>query len=454
MEPTNSTQGSQPGSQLPLAPPPPSSLRAPRRRRSAIVTGAIAAAAVIGTAAVFGVTQGSSIAGTATAAAQVNTDAAAALPQWPGGSSGTTPGGGTSGQSGSGQSGTGLDPYGQLNPYSGGQLNPYSGGQLGGGTGGSTTSTLATATADQQTGVVMIDTELAYQGAEAAGTGMVLTADGDILTNNHVIAGATSITVTIVSSGESYPATVIGSDATDDVAVLQLSGAENLTTANFSDSTNLAVGDAVTGVGNAGGVGGIPSASPGTVTALNQTITTQDEAGAAGETLHGLIETDADIEAGDSGGPLFDANNQVVGIDTAAQVGGYTTAGYAIPIASALSIAQQIQNGQASENIVIGYPAFLGVQVSETSGSTSRYSRVTQSGALISGVVEGTPAAEAGLTAGDTITAVDGTTISTPDQLTTALAQYSPGENVTITWVGSTGASESATVTLATGPAL
>lgn len=203
--------------------------------------------------------------------------------------------------------------------------------------------------------------------------------------------------------------------------------------AKFSDSNNLAVGDAVTGVGNAGGVGGIPSASPGTVTALSQTITTQDEGSAAGETLHGLIQTNADIEAGDSGGPLFDANNEVVGIDTAAQVGGYTTAGYAIPIASALSIAQQIQNGQASENIVIGYPAFLGVQVSETAGSTSRYSRVSQAGALISSVLEGTPAAEAGLTAGDTITAVDGTTI---------------------TWVGTTGASESATVTLAAGPAL
>ena len=373
MEPTHRTPGSEPGSQF--APPTlPPTRRTPQRRRLAVVTGAIAAAAVIGTAAVFGVTQGTSIAGTATAAAQVNTDAAAALPQLPGSSPETSPRGGTggqsgSGQSGSGQSGSGVDPYsGQLNPYSGGQPNPYSGGQLGGGnSGGSgTASTLGTATAEQQTGVVMIDTELAYQGAEAAGTGMVLTADGDILTNNHVIAGATSITVTIVSSGESYPATVIGTDATDDVAVLQLSGAEDLTTANFSTSTNLTVGDAVTGVGNAGGVGGTPSASPGTVTALNQTITTQAESGAAGETLHGLIETNADIQAGDSGGPLFDANNEVVGIDTAAQVGGYTTAGYAIPIASALSIAQQIQNGQASENIVIGYPAFLGVQVSET----------------------------------------------------------------------------------------
>ena len=110
--------------------------------------------------------------------------------------------------------------------------------------------------------------------AEAAGTGMVLTSGGEILTNNHVIEGSTSISVTVVTTGQTYPATVVGTDATDDIAVLQLSGASDLTVANFATAA-VAVGDAVTGVGNAQGAGGTPAASPGTVTAINQTITTQ-----------------------------------------------------------------------------------------------------------------------------------------------------------------------------------
>ena len=437
-----------PGS-VPGTPPssvePASTSKSPRRRRAALVTGALAAAAVLGVGAIFGVAQNSGITGTPMAAVQTNTDAAASQPLPNSGSTGTTP--------------NGTSPWGDIEgliPGGSGSAGGSSGsgsgnGQLGTGQG---TSTLEAATEEQQVGVVAIDTVLAYQGAEAAGTGMVLSADGEILTNNHVIAGATSITVTIVSSGETYPATVVGTDVTDDVAVLQLSGASDLTTANFSTSTNVRIGDEVTGVGNAGGVGGTPSASQGSVTALNQTITTQAESGAASETLHGLIQTDADIQSGDSGGPLFDANDQIVGIDTAAQVGGYTTEGYAIPIGTALSIAQQIQNGQATQNIVIGYPAFLGVQVTE-SGTGYRNSRTaTVSGALIAGVVTDSPAVTAGLTAGDTITAVDGTAISTSSDLTAALTAHSPGDNVTITWTAATGASQSESVTLINGPAL
>ncbi len=439
-----------------------------RRHKVAIVSGALAVAAVVGFGAVFGIAQNSTIAGTAVAATpQVNTDAAAGQPVQPGGGYGLSPWSGSDSQSGSGGSGTGdSSSGGQLGSgqlgggqLGGGQLGSgqLGGGQLGGGRsglGGMSTSALGTASSEQEVGVVDIDTVLGYQGAMAAGTGMVLTANGEILTNNHVIEGSTSITVTIVSSGQQYSATVVGTDATDDIAVLQLSGASNLDTANFADASQLAVGDAVTGVGNAGGDGGTSSASPGNVTALNQTITTQAESGAAAETLHGLIQTNADIQAGDSGGPLYNAKNEVVGIDTAASAGGMTSSGYAIPIASALSIAQQIQNGQASENIVIGLPAFLGVQVSSTSNSPYRYSQVPAEGALISGVVSGAPAAEAGLTAGDTITAIDGTTIVDAAGLTAALTGHSPGENVTITWVGTSGASESASVTLASGPAL
>jgi S1-C subfamily serine protease len=267
------------------------------------------------------------------------------------------------------------------------------------------------------------------------------------------------VTVTIVSSGRQYSATVVGTDATDDIAVLQLSGASNLQTANFADESQVAIGDPVTGVGNAGGDGGTSSASPGTVTALNQTITTQAESGAAAETLHGLIETNADIRAGDSGGPLYNASDEVIGIDTAASAGGVSTSGYAIPIASALSIAQQIQNGLASENIVIGLPAFLGVQVSASPNTGYGYSAggfapVTAQGALITGVVSGAPAADAGITPGDTITGIDGAAIDDATGLTSALTGRRPGENVTVTWVDRSGAAESAAVTLAAGPAL
>jgi len=322
--------------------------------------------------------------------------------------------------------------------------------QPGYGHGGSPTATTGTATTAQQVGVVDIDTVLSYAGAEAAGTGLVLTSTGEILTNNHVVVGSTGIVVTIVSSGRSYPATVVGTDATADVAVLQLTGASGLATANLAESATVAVGDAVTGVGNAGGVGGRPAAAAGTVRATGQSITTQAEGSAAAETLSGLIETDADIQAGDSGGPLFNADDQVVGIDTAAQSGGPSTAGYAIPISTALGIADQIEAGQASQTIVIGYPAFLGVQVAP---ARYRYSRTGTAGALISGVVSGGPAEAAGLSAGDTITALGGTAIADSSALSTTLAGDAPGQSVTITWVSSAGATQSATVTLATGPA-
>ena len=307
------------------------------------------------------------------------------------------------------------------------------------------------ATAAQQIGVVDINTVLGYAGAEAAGTGLVLTSSGEILTNNHVIEGSTRISVTVVTTGARYSATVVGTDATDDVAVLQLSGASGLDTANIAQSA-VSIGDAVTGVGNAGGAGGTPAASAGIVTATNQTITTQADGTAAAETLSGLIETNADIQAGDSGGPLFNSNDQVVGVDTAAEAGGVGTAGYAIPIATALGIADKIDSGDASANIVLGYPAFLGVQVSQSQRAGFRAAPTAQ-GALISGVVDGAPAAGAGLVAGDTITGIDATAISSASDLTSTLAQYASGETVTITWVGATGAAHTAQVTLASGPA-
>jgi S1-C subfamily serine protease len=316
-----------------------------------------------------------------------------------------------------------------------------SAGSLGGSTSGSSTAAAATATADQQIGLVNIDTVLGYQNGEAAGTGMVLSSDGEILTNNHVVDGATSISVTIVSTGASYTATVFGTDPTDDVAVLQLQDASGLQVADFSDTT-ADLGTAVTAVGNAGGTG-IPSAADGTVTAVEQTITAGDESGGSSETLHGLIETDADVQAGDSGGPLYDtASGQIVGMDTAASTGA-NVVGYAIPISDALSIAEQITQGVDTATVHQGYPAFLGVSVLPHATG----------GASIAGVLPGGQAEQAGLAAGDVITRVDGSAINSSDDLTTALAAHEPGDTVRVVWADATGRAHAAQVPLAAGPA-
>jgi S1-C subfamily serine protease len=325
--------------------------------------------------------------------------------------------------------------------------NPSSGFSpaFGGGGSGSTSSS-GSATAAQEVGVVDIDTVLGYQNGEAAGTGLILTSTGEVLTNNHVVDGATSVQVTVVSTGKSYRATVVGTDPTQDVAVLQLHGASGLQTVK-TDSSAVSVGEQVTGVGNAGGVGGTPSAASGTVSATDQTITASDESGANSETLHGLIQDNADIQAGDSGGPLFNGANKVVGMDTAAEStpSGTTGVGYAIPIATALHVAQQIESGQASSTITIGNPAFLGVSM-EPDG-------LGGSGAVVQDVLPGTPAAQSGLTAGDVITSVGGQAVSSASDLQSALSGYRPGQQVTITWTDGSGQSQSATVTLAQGPA-
>jgi S1-C subfamily serine protease len=318
-------------------------------------------------------------------------------------------------------------------------------------TGTATLDTTA-ATAAQQTGVVLVSTVLGYQSAEAAGTGVLLTSDGLVVTNNHVVEGATEITVTIGTSGETYTATVVGTDATADVAVLQLQDAAGLTTAALDDDApSVAVGDAVTAVGNAEG-GGVLLAAAGTVTGTEESITTQAEGVSSGESLTGLIEVDADVVSGDSGGPLLDDEGEVIGITTAASSGSSDITGYAIPVEDVLDVVTQIVAGEDSATITLGYPAFLGVQLA-TGATTTPGSVGTTAGATIAGVVDGTPAAEAGLAAGDTVTAVDGTAVADADALSTLLATYAPGDQVTLTWIAADGTAQTATVTLVEGPA-
>ena len=318
-------------------------------------------------------------------------------------------------------------------------------------------------------GLVDIVTNLGYQNGEAAGTGMVLTSNGEVLTNNHVIRGATAIKVTDVGNGRTYTAKVVGYDQTDDVAVLQLQNAAGLQTVSFS-SSGASVGDRVVALGNAGGKGGKPSEVTGKVTSLHQSITASDEDASTSEQLHGMIETNAPIQPGDSGGALVNRAGQIVGMNTAASTGisetgfqgqsGQQTQAFAIPISKATAIAGQIEAGKASSTVHIGQTAFLGVEISTGSTSSGGFGgfgsdggSAASNGALVAGVVSGGAAAQAGLTEGDTITSVAGHAVTSATGVSSALASHHPGDKISIDWTDSAGQSHSATVTLTTGPA-
>jgi S1-C subfamily serine protease len=294
--------------------------------------------------------------------------------------------------------------------------------------------------------IVDINTTLGLQQAAAAGTGIVLTASGEVLTNNHVIDGATAITATDVGTGQTYQATVVGYDRTRDLAVIQFQGASNLPTASLGDVSTVATGASITAIGNAGGAGGTPSAVTGTVVALNQSITASDQGGGNAEQLAGLIQIAAPIQPGDSGGPLVDSGGKVIGMDTAADNSG---AGFAIPIDQATAVAAQIEAGTASDTVHIGATAFLGIAVAATSTSNA----ATTSGVAVSDVVSGSPAEQAGLGNGDTLLTLDGTTLSRPTTLTSLLTAHHPGDRVTLTVADSTGQTRTVTLTLTTGPA-
>jgi len=300
-------------------------------------------------------------------------------------------------------------------------------------------------------GIVDITTNLAYQNAAAAGTGMVLSSSGEVLTNNHVIRGATTIRATDPSTGRKYSATVVGYDLAADVAVLQLKGASGLQTVSLGDSSKVQLGDAVTALGNAGGAGGAPVAATGTITGLGKSITATD--GSSSERLTGLLETNAGIEPGDSGGPLVDSNGNVIGMDTAAAAGFALESGgndaYAIPINRALAIAKQIVAGH-SLTAHIGATAFLGIEVAAVNDFMGGEA---PSGAVVAAVVPASPAERAGLAYGDVIVAVNNRKIASPTTLTALLLKQSPGRKVQIRWIDSFGVSHTARVTLASGPA-
>ena len=296
--------------------------------------------------------------------------------------------------------------------------------------------------------LVDINTQLGYQGAQAAGTGMILRSTGEILTNNHVIAGATTITVVVIGSGQTYTATVVGTDRTADLAVLRIQGASGLPVIRAGDASKVAPGDPVVAIGNAGGVGGSPSVVTGQVQAVGQAITASNDDGSGSEQLSNLIETTAPIQPGDSGGPLLNAAGQVIGMDTAAATGSrvfaHGTTGYAIPIDQALAVVAQIESGRASATVEIGTPGFLGVQIQRGAATP---------GAPVGKVVGASPAERAGIVAGDVITAVNGQPVMSPDDLTAALHGHHSGDRVTVQWVDPAGATHTVPVPLADGPA-
>jgi S1-C subfamily serine protease len=311
--------------------------------------------------------------------------------------------------------------------------------------------------------LVNINTNLAYQGAQAAGTGIVLTSDGTVVTNNHVIRGATTIRATDVGNGKTYKATVVGYDVANDIAVLRLQNASALETATLADSSKVHVGDAVTAVGNAGGVGGTPSSATGTITGINRSITASD-GGSDSEKLTGLIETNAQLQPGDSGGSLVDANGHVIGIDTAAGGSSFqpsyrlwgdeggTTSGFAIPINKAMSFVRLIQAGKASATTHIGQTALLGVSVEPNGGNGDFYNVTPSNGALVGDVLQGSGADKAGISSGDVITKVDGKSVLTPSTLTSLLLKHAPSQSVVVQWVDQAGSSHSASVRLMVGP--
>ena len=303
--------------------------------------------------------------------------------------------------------------------------------------------------------LVDINTNLGLQGGAAAGTGQVLTSNGEVLTNNHVIAGATSIKATDIGNGRTYTAKVVGYNQTKDIAVIQLQGASGLQTADLGNSSSTAVGQKVVAIGNALGKGGTPSVVAGHITGLNASITAQDEGAATSENLTGLIHHNAPIQPGDSGGPLVNNHGQVVGINTAASSGfqfqSGATQAFAIPINEAMAIASQIVAGHSSPTVHIGETGLLGVQITPANNAAANGIQVG-SGAAVAGVVSGTPAAQTGLAAGDVITTAGGHLVTSPKTLQAALEQLHPGDSVTIGWTDQAGQSHTATVTLINGP--
>ena len=334
--------------------------------------------------------------------------------------------------------------------------------------------------------VVDITATLGYNDETASGTGFFVDPrDGLVLTNNHVIRDATSVTVSIPGQ-RSYQAQIVGADTSADIAVLRIAPLPGAPTAPIGDSTTVSVGSPVVAIGNRAGAGGPPVLAAGVISATGRTIAAADGASGFTETLHNMLQTTAKIQPGDSGGPLADSAGVVIGVDTAAGAGG-AEAGYAIPINTAMNAERQIVSGHPSPGISLGVRGFLGVIVPSTTAPSPRAQAAEErtlgtepassgpqigclpteagagvpavvapvsSGALVDGVLCGTAADAAGLTAGDVIITANGRAVSSPDALTAIVNACRPGSVVEFTWVSPADATRTSRIRLDPAPAV
>jgi S1-C subfamily serine protease len=395
---------------------------------------------------------------------------------------------------------------GNSNPFSG---FPFSNGNNGNSGSSNNSSGLSSATVKKvkdaiMPGLVVISSNLQYQDDAAEATGMIISSNGLVLTNNHVINGTTGLTARVVNadgqgSGPRYTARWLGYDKTADVAVIQLVGASGLHTVPLGDSNNVKVGDGVVAMGNANGTGYITTVE-GRITGLNEKITASDN-GESAETLTDMMQTSSQIIPGDSGGPLASQDGQVIGMDTAAStdsvgLGSQQDVGFAIPINRAMSIADQIISGKSSSDVRVGSVGFLGVVVvGGTSNKIGAQSTLTNpqaqaqqeqqqlqsaggfsgapgngclsndgntgvpqniapvsSGTLVLGALCGTPAASAQMVPGDVITSVDGKSVSSPASLVTILSVLRSGQTVPVVYSTPGGSTMDRSMTLAAAP--
>ena len=300
-------------------------------------------------------------------------------------------------------------------------------------------------------GLVDINTSLSYQGAVGNGTGIVIDPSGEVLTNNHVIEGATEITALSLANSVSYAVDVIGFDRASDIALIRLRGAGGLPTANLGTSSSVAVGDPIAAIGNSNGPGAPPSYAPGAVTQLGASVRASDESGGGSRELYDLIRVAANIRPGDSGGPLVNSAGQVVGVTVAAtltyRMGGVTGGeGFAIPIDRAMAIANQIRSGVPSPAIHLGDTAFIGVGIADAPRLGG------PPGAIVRQVLPDTPASQAGLFGGDLITAVDGMPVNSAADLSNLMDQRRPGDTIMLSWIDRGGIPHTVPLVLAKGP--
>jgi S1-C subfamily serine protease len=282
--------------------------------------------------------------------------------------------------------------------------------------------------------IVSIDVK--GEGEEDQGTGMIITKNGLVITNNHVIAAAVNsgtITVTRTGSTKALPATLIGTNPIDDVALIRIDNVSGLTPVTFGNSNDLVDGDAVVAIGNALGLAaGTPTVTSGIVSALGRTVTAGSDA--SSETLNNMIQTDAAINPGNSGGPLLDSRGDVIGMNTA--VAGTlpdgTSAqniGFAIPDATIESLLKHLEAGES----VVNHGAFIGVEITSMTPSLQQeYNFSVSSGAVVMSVISGTGAAAAGVKQGDIIVGINKTTIGSAQDVGSIISALRPGNIITL----------------------